>query len=87
MQETQVQPLGWEDPLEESIVTHSSSLAWEIPWTEEPGGLYSMGSQRVRHDLTTEQIYHLYTVFYWCAHTCLIIGSPGEKQKTKNSCC
>ena len=42
--------LGWEDPLEEGMVTHSSVLAWRIPWTEEPGGLQSMGSQTVRHD-------------------------------------
>ena len=42
--------LGWEDPLEEGMATHSSTLAWRIPWTEEPGGLQSMGSQRIRHD-------------------------------------
>ena len=47
MPETWVQPLGWEDPLEEEMATHSSILGWEIPWTEEPGGLQSMGSQRV----------------------------------------
>ena len=46
-QETQVQSLGGEDPLEEEMATHSSVLAWRIPWTEEPGGLQSMGSQRV----------------------------------------
>ena len=50
MQETQVQSLGWEDPLEKEMATHSSTLAWKIPWTEEPGGLQSMGSQRVRYD-------------------------------------
>ena len=50
MWETPVQSLGWEDPLEKGMATHSSSLAWRIPWTEEPGGLQSMGSQRVRHD-------------------------------------
>jgi len=50
VQETRVQSLGWEDPLEEGIVTHSSILAWRIPWTEEPDGLQSMGLQRVRHD-------------------------------------
>ena len=50
IQETQVQSLGWEDPLEEAMETHSSILAWRIPWTEETGGLQSMGSQRVRHD-------------------------------------
>ena len=50
MQETQVQSLGWEDPLEKEMGTHSSILAWKIPWTEEPGGLQSMGSRRVGHD-------------------------------------
>ena len=47
MQETQVQSLGQEDPLEKEMATHSSILAWEIPWTEEPGGLLSMGSQEL----------------------------------------
>ena len=46
-QETRVQSLGQVDPLEEEVATHSSIVAWEIPWTEEPGGLQSMGSQRV----------------------------------------
>ena len=50
MQETPVQSLGWEDPLEIGIAIHSSILAWRIPWTEEPGELLSMGSQRVRHN-------------------------------------
>ena len=50
MQETQVQSLGWEDPLEEGIATHSSILAWRIPWAEEAGGLQSTGSKRVRQD-------------------------------------
>ena len=50
MQETRVRSLGPEDPLEKGMVTHSSILAWEIPWTEEPGGLQSMGLRRVRHD-------------------------------------
>ena len=50
MCETWVQSLDWEDPLEKDMATHSSILAWRIPWTEEPGGLQSMGSQRVRHD-------------------------------------
>ena len=49
-QETQVQSLGREDPLEKEMAIHSSILAWEIPWTEEPGGLQSMGSQRIGHD-------------------------------------
>ena len=50
IQETRVRSLGWEDPLEKEMATHSSILAWRIPWIEEPGGLQSMGSQRVRHD-------------------------------------
>ena len=50
MQETQDRSLGWEDPLEEETASHSSILAWRIPWTEEPGGLQSMGLQRVGHD-------------------------------------
>ena len=50
MWENQVQSLGREDPLEEEMATHSSILAWRIPWTEEPGGLQSTGSQRVGHD-------------------------------------
>ena len=50
MQEIQVRSLGQEDPLEKEMATHSSTLAWKIPWTEEPGRLQSMGSQRVGHD-------------------------------------
>ena len=50
MQETQFWSLGWEDPLEKEMATCSRILAWKIPWTEEPGGLWYMGSQRVRHD-------------------------------------
>ena len=50
MQETQVQFLGWEDSLKKEMATHSGTLAWKIPWTEGPGRLPSMGSQRVGHD-------------------------------------
>ena len=50
MRETRVQSSGWEDTLEKGMVTHSSILAWRIPWTEEPSGLQSTGSQRVGHD-------------------------------------
>ena len=53
MQETRVRSLGWEDPLEKEMVTHSSILAWRIPWTEESGGLQFTGSQRVGHDSAT----------------------------------
>ena len=49
-QETQVQYVGWKDPLEKEMTTHSSLLVWEIPWTEEPGGLQYIGLQRVGHD-------------------------------------
>ena len=60
MRETWVQSLGWEDPLEKEMATHSSILAWKIPWTEEPGGLQSTGSQRVKtrlSDFTFRPIY------------------------------
>ena len=50
MQKTQVQSLGWEDPQEKGMATYCSILAWRIPWTEEPGGLLSMGLHRVGHD-------------------------------------
>ena len=50
MQETRIRSLGWEDPLEKGMATHFSILAWRIPWTEEPGGLQFMGSQRVGHN-------------------------------------
>ena len=67
MQETQVRSLGWKDPLEEGMATCSTVLAWRIPWTEEPGGLQSMGSQRVGHNLTTNTTTtkdsHVYKVY------------------------
>ena len=53
MQETRVRSLGWEDTLEKGMATHSSVLAWRIPWTEGPGGLQSMGLQRVKHNWAT----------------------------------
>ena len=53
VQETRVRSLGQEDPREKGMATHSSILAWRIPWTKEPGGLQSMGSQRVRNDSAT----------------------------------
>ena len=61
MQEMQVQSLGWEDPLEKEMATHSSLLAWEIPWTEGPSRWQSMGSQRVAHDLATKE-QHVWTL-------------------------
>ena len=70
-----VRPLGQEDPLEQKMATHSNILAWEIPWTEEPGGLQSMGSQRVRHDLATKQ--QQYSSGPYCKYTKLICAGPG----------
>ena len=55
MQETCVRSLGQEDPMVVEMATHSSIIAWEIPWTEKPGGPQTMGSQRVRHNLATEK--------------------------------
>ena len=61
--EAWVWSLGWEDPLEEEMATHSSIFAWKIPWTEEPGGLQSMGSQSLRHNLVTEHArIHLHVI-------------------------
>ena len=64
MQENWVQSLGQKDPLEKEMATHSSMLAWRIPWTEEPGGLQSMRSQRVRHDWSTNTHTHTVTMFW-----------------------
>ena len=58
MQKNQVQSLGQEDPLEKGMVTHSSLLAWRIPWTEEPGGLQSMGLQRIQTQLSMHACIH-----------------------------
>ena len=60
MKHTQVQPLGREDPLEKDMAAHSSILAWAIPWTEEPGGLQSTGSQRVRYNWD-----NVYSIMYF----------------------
>ena len=65
MQESRVQSLGWEDPLQEEMATHSNFLALEILWTEEPDGLQSMGWQRIRHDWATE---HAHT------HACILMS-------------
>ena len=63
MWETWVRSLGWEDPLEKEMATHSSILAWEISWTEEPDRLQSMRSQRAGHDFITEQQHQQYSCF------------------------
>ena len=57
-EESRLQSVGWEDPLEEGMATHSHILTWEIPWTEEPGRLQSMGSHKVGHDLMTKHIHY-----------------------------
>ena len=69
MWEIRVQSLSWEDPLEKEMATHSSILAWKIPWTEEPGGLRSMGLQSVGHDNTHLSFLH---VFSWLEKKWLI---------------
>ena len=63
---TQVLCLGWEDPLEKEMATHFSILAWKIPWTEEPGELQSMGSQKVRHNSHTQHIHTHNCMRYLC---------------------
>ena len=72
MQETWVRSLGEEDPLEKEMATHSSTLAWRIPWREEPGRLQSMGSQRVRHDWATS--FHFFTLTLPCPFVSAIHG-------------
>ena len=69
-QVTHVQSLGWEDPLEKEMATHSSICAWRIPWTEEPGGLQFMGLQRIRHNLVTKQ-----QQYYLQVSKCYLQGS------------
>ena len=84
MQKTWAQALRWEDPLEKGMTTHSSILSWRIPWTEEPGGLQPMGSQRVRHDSVLGQEDSLDQVM--STHSCILswknpwTGEPGELQ-------
>ena len=81
MWETQVRSLGREDPLETEMATHSSILAWRIPWTEEPGRLQSMGSQRVGHDWATSQ-----TLNNWCFWTVVLentLESPLDSKEFK----
>ena len=82
MQETWIRSLGWEDPLKEGMASHSVFFPGESPWTEEPGGLQSMGSQRVGHDwVTKHSIGHIYNfIFSWCVDFfimncfCLFLG-------------
>ena len=81
MQETWVQSLGWEDPLEKEMATHSSILAWKISWTKEPGGLQSMGSQRVGHDWATN------IILKYFFRTCLsLLGDRELSQERGRDC-
>ena len=70
MEEMRVRSLGWEDPLEEGMATHSSIPAWRIPWAEESGGLQSMGSQRVRHN-RSDLVYALLYIHFVCLCVCV----------------
>ena len=76
LQETRVRSLGWEEPLEEGMASHSSTLAWRIPRTEEPGGLQSMGSQRVGHWVTTLSLSPTEELLPWL---------PEDRSSTLNS--
>ena len=71
--ETQVRSLGWKDPLEKEMATHCSILAWRSPWIEEPGGLQSMGSQRVSHNWVTNTFTLSHSV-HWVGLPCSSIG-------------
>ena len=74
MQKTLVQYLSQEDPLEKDMATHSSILAWEIPWTEEPSGVQSMGSQRVGHNLVTEHACIYLSIYSSISHLSIYVS-------------
>ena len=78
MQEIWVQSLGWDNPLEKEMAAHYSILAWEIPWTEEPGGLQSLGSQGVREDLATKQQQWILTVLHKLGASTVLILQKTE---------
>ena len=79
MQETQVQSLGWKDLLEKEMATHSSILAWKIPWMEEPDRLQSMGSQRVGHDWAI-------SLYRWLVHTVHYVGLSWWLSSKESTC-
>ena len=81
MLETQVQSLGWEDPLEKEIAPYSSTLAWRIPWTEEPGRLQSVGSQRVWHNWATSLSLYTLTVLQY-----ILLEGYTSNSETASSC-
>ena len=78
-QETQVQSVGREDPLEKEMVTHSSILAWKIPWTEEPGKLQCRGLQRLRHDWATKHIAYVHIFIYQSQVYCTTMNCDPNK--------
>ena len=100
MRETRVQSLGWEDLLEKEMATHSSILAWKIPWMEEPGRLQSMGLKRVGHDWTTSLYSHLcgqilawiwifsksYTWKFDCSFVIVFMFTLGGESNLKSKC-
>ena len=75
MRESQVRSLGWEDPLEKEMVTHSSILAWRMPWMEKPGRVQSMGSQRVGRDLSDFTSLHNFTSILFIKHLILLLDN------------
>ena len=88
VQETQVQSLGWEDPMEKEMATYSSTLAWKIPWVEEPGRLKSMGSLRVGHDWVT--LLSLFTFMHWRRKwqpTPVLLPGESQGQRSLVGCC
>ena len=84
IRETWVRSLGWEDTLEKGMVTHSSMLAWRIPWTEKPGGLQSMGSKRVGHDSHTHTHTHTHTYTYMLNPDVLLLHTTLPTSLTPN---
>ena len=84
MQETRVWYLGQKNLLEKEMATHSSTLAWKIPWTEEPGGLQSMGSQRVRHTWATSLSLSLHFHIHKHVHNCMLVKEHLEECKKEN---
>ena len=77
MQEPWVWSLGWKDPLEKEMATHSNTLAWRIPWTEESGGLWSTGSQRIRHDWATF-IHSVIQCLFFSGLFYFVLSPPGS---------
>ena len=86
VQETQVRSLSWEDPLKESMATHSSILAWKIPQTEEPGGLQFIGSQSVRHDWSDWARMHIFLKLFSDHRSCFSTRNLSGKEKIRNKC-